>query len=101
MKSDGNKNGESARFPNVAGFARRLGIGIPMLTKVQTKYPEQYGALMALFEDEALNYVKSSTVLNTYIKERLDLGEKKEGDGTSEESGICVVFEHDMSRDGA
>lgn len=72
-----------------------------MLTRVQTKYPEQYGALMALFEDEALNYVKSSTVLNTYIKERLDLGEKKEGDGTGEESGICVVFEHDMSRDGA
>ena len=56
---------------------------------------------MAIFEDEALNSDKNATILNTYIKERLNFGEKKEGGATLPVGNVQLVFEHDMSEDGA
>lgn len=91
----------SKRFPNLAGFARTLGIGVGDFDIVQQGWPEQYGAMLALFEDEALNSDKNATVLNTYIKERLKYGEKKEGGATLPMGDIKVVFEHDIAEDGA
>lgn len=88
------------RFPNFAGFARKLGIGVASLKSIREKYPEQYGAMLALFEDEALNSDKNATILNAYIKERLDFGEKKEGGATLPVGDVRVVFEHDALEDG-
>ena len=89
------------RFPNLAGFARFLGVGVSNVKSIESKWPEQYGALMAIFEDEALNSDKNATILNTYIKERLNFGEKKEGGATLPVGNVQLVFEHDMSEDGA
>lgn len=89
------------RFPNIAGFARVLGIGVGDFIIVEQGWPEQYGAMLALFEDEALNSDKNATVLNTYIKERLKLGEKKEGGATLPVGDVKIVFEHDIAEDGA
>ena len=70
------------------------------MKKVESKWPELYGALLALFEDEALNSDKSATVLNTYIKERLNYGEKNEGGATLPVGDVRLVFEHDIEEDG-
>ena len=97
-----NGGGDSfERFPNVAGFARSLGIGVDLLRRVRRRYPEQYDAVLALLEDEALNCGKSPTILSAYLKERLDFGEKKEG-GASESGAerLKIVFEHNISEDG-
>lgn len=88
------------RFPNLAGFARSLGVGVSTLKKVEGRWPELYGALLAIFEDEALNSYVSASVLNTYIKERLNFGEKKEGGAILPVGGVQVVFEHDIEEDG-
>ena len=48
-------------FPNLAGFARSLGVGLGDLEKICGKYPEQYDAVLALLEDEALNCGQSPT----------------------------------------
>ena len=107
IKSCISREGESSdkkgskRFPNVAGFARTLGIGVSDFCIVESGWPEQYGAMLALFEDEALNSDKNATVLNTYIKERLKFGEKKEGGATLPVGDIKVIFEHDVAEDGA
>ena len=95
---------QKGRFPNLAGFARMLGVGVDDLCAVRREWPEQYGAMLALFEDEALNSDRSATVLNAYIKERLEFGETKEGGATNPigtTGNIKVIFEHDISEDGA
>ena len=89
------------RFPNLAGFARMLGIGVEDLRSIKKKWPDQYGAMLALFEDEALNSDRSATVLNAYIKERLEFGEKREGGATLPMGDLKIIFEHDISEDGA
>ena len=88
------------RFPNLAGFARRLNVGVATLKKVEGRWPEQYGLLLALFEDEALNSEKSTTILNAYMKEHFGFGEKKESDAVLSMGDVKVVFEHDISEDG-
>ena len=57
--------------------------------------------MLALFEDEALNSDRNATVLNAYIKERLNFGEKKEGGATLPVGNVQLVFEHDLKEDGA
>lgn len=90
---------ESERFPNIAGFARSLSVGVSTLSKIRRRWPEQYYALLALFEDEALNSKLSATVFNAYFKERLNIGEN-DGGGALKVGEIRAVFEHDMSEDG-
>ena len=88
------------KFPNLAGFARRLNVGVSTLKKIESKWPQQYGLLLALFEDEALNSDKSATILNAYMKEHFGFGEKKEGDAVLPVGDVRVLFEHDLSEDG-
>ena len=68
---------ERSRFPNLAGFCRKLKIGMAALERLSVEYPEEYGALLSLFEDEALNSSQSATILSAYMKEHLGFGEKK------------------------
>ena len=88
------------RFPNLAGFARKLNVGVSTLKKIEGRWPDQYGLLLALFEDEALNSEKSTTILNIYMKEYFGFGEKKESDAVLPVGDVKVVFEHDISEDG-
>jgi hypothetical protein len=78
-----------------------LGIGVGDFDIVEKDWRDQYGAMLALFEDEALNSDKNATLLNSYIKERLKFGEKKEGGASLPVGDIKVIFEHDITEDGA
>ena len=92
------KGGE--RFPNLAGFARTLNVGVSALKELECRWPEQYSLMLALFEDEALNSDKSAALLNAYMKEHFGFGEKKEGDAILPVGDVKVVFEHDLAEDG-
>lgn len=88
------------RFPNLAGFCRKLNVGVSSIKLLEGEYPEQYGALLSLFEDEALNSSQSPTVLSAYMKEHLGFGGKKEGGATVSAGDIRLIFEHDIMEDG-
>ena len=88
------------KFPNVAGFARSFGVGISAFKLIEEGWTDQYSAMLAVFEDEALNSEKNATVLNTYIKERLHFGEKKEGGASVPFGDVKLIFEHDIGEDG-
>ena len=77
-----------------------LGVGVSSFKLVDEEWHDQYSAMLALFEDEALNSDKNATVLNTYIKERLNFGEKKEGGASMHMGDVKLVFEHDIGEDG-
>jgi hypothetical protein len=77
-----------------------LGVGVSTLKKVQGRWPEQYSAMLALFEDEALNSDRSATLLNAYFKERLEFGEKNEGGASLGVGDVRLIFEHDIEEDG-
>ena len=100
VESKGGRSKSVEKFPNVAGFARYMGVGVSSIKNIESKWPDQYGAMLAIFEDEALNSDKNATILNAYIKERLNFGEKKEGGATLPMGDIQLVFEHDISEDG-
>lgn len=70
------------------------------IRNIESRWPNQYSALLAIFEDEALNSDKNATIVNTYIKERLNFGEKKEGGAALPFGDVKLVFEHDISEDG-
>ena len=90
-----------SRFPNLAGFCRHLGIGVERLEALFIKSPEEYGALCAVFEDEALNSELSPTVIGAYLKQRLGYGERSEQKRASVElPEVKLVFDHDIFEDG-
>lgn len=67
---------------------------------IEAEFPDQYDALLMLFEDEALNSAQSATILSAYMKEHLGFGEKKEGGASVPMGDIKLVFEHDAFEDG-
>ena len=89
------------RFPNMAGFCRYLGVGLDALEEIFNGYPDSYGVLCAVFEDEALNSELSPTVVTAYLKQRLGYGEKQEPSRAScELPELKLVFDHDIFEDG-
>ena len=90
-------------FPNLAGFCRFLGCGVSSLDELRAAYPEQYELVCATLEDEALNFSPSPTVLTAYLKQRLGYGEKPESvpSGSAECGQLQLIFEHDITEDGA
>lgn len=100
IEGKGSRGKSFEKFPNIAGFARTLGVGVSSIKSIESRWPELYSAMLAIFEDEALNSDKNATILNTYIKERLNFGEKKEGGATLPVGDVQLVFEHDIGEDG-
>lgn len=90
-------------FPNLAGFCRFLGCGVGALDELRVTYPVQYDQLCATLEDEALNFSLSPTVLTAYLKQRLGYGEKPDAmpSGSAECGQLQLIFEHDITEDGA
>lgn len=89
------------RFPNLAGFCRAIGIGVEVFEREMAAYPETFGMLCAIFEDEALNSDLSATVLAPYLKRRLGYGDKPEQQGSICDSAETrLVFQHDILEDG-
>ena len=65
------------------------------------EHPESYGALCAVFEDEALNSELSPTVINAYLKQRLGYGERVcEKRASFDLPEVKLVFDHDIFEDG-
>ena len=97
--SESDKSGakkKDKRFPNVAGFCRYMKVGATELEAIRQSYPEQYDALLAIFEDEALNSDVSSALIGSYLKKRLGYSDREEKEG----GAISVCFEHDIMADG-
>ena len=90
------------RFANLAGFCRYLGMGVEQFCLFMKERQEEYDALCAMFEDEALNSGLSATLISAYLKRHLGHGERAEATGKSsmELDQIKLVFEHDIYEDG-
>ena len=89
------------RFPNLAGFCRALGVGVEAFRREMEAYPEVMDALLAVFEDEALNWEWSASIVSAYLKKRLGYGEHgEETRSVCEAAETRLVFEHDVFEDG-
>ena len=97
---EGGKRG--GRFANLAGFCRTLGMGVEQFGLAMKESQEEYDALCAMFEDEALNSGLSATLISAYLKRHLGYGERAEtaGKTSMEHDQIKLVFEHDIYEDG-
>ena len=92
------KEQPKASFPNLAGFCRFLGVSTGELERLGGEYPEQYGRILAVLEDEALNSDLSPTLLSAYLKRRL--GYDTPARALAQKDQICISFEHDIIEDG-
>ena len=97
-KSDRARSSVKAMFPNLAGFCRYLGIGTQELDAIANEYPTEYGKILAVLEDEALNSDLSATLISAYLKKRLGYDASTKSHSTSSQLEIC--FEHDIMEDG-
>ncbi len=92
---------KTAKFPNLAGFCRYLGISREKYERLSKKYPEEFGELEAILEDEALNSDVSASVLTAYLKRRLGYNESEKSEKTELDTGqMRLIFEHDIFKDG-
>ena len=90
------------RLPNLAGFCRWLGCGISEAEALRLSHPAEADYLLAVMEDEALNSpVPSPTVVSAYLKKRLGYGDRVEAVSGAECGEMRVIFEHDITEDGA
>lgn len=85
-------------LPNLAGFCRYLKTDVDTLVKVGKKHPTEYGRIMAILEDEALNSDTSATLITSYMKKRLNY--EKLSEDSSPSPSTTVTFEHDIFSDG-
>ncbi len=93
---------DRGRFPNFAGFCRWLGCGLSEVDSLRLSSPAAYDYLCAVMEDEALNNAAlSPTVTSAYLKRRLGYAEKSEAVSETTCGEVRVIFEHDISEDGA
>ena len=77
-----------------------LECGTDSIEELRTQYPAQYAYLCAVFEDEALNSTRSPTIVNAYLKEKFGYGAHTEN-GENTDGTVRLVFEHDITEDGA
>ena len=93
----GKRKKESEKIPNLAGFCRSIGCGISAMDELRSEFPRYADYLCAVFEDEALNSIRSLGIWSTHFKERLGVRpEQPDGDSTP-----AFLFEHDIEEDGA
>lgn len=91
-----------ARFPNIAGFCRFLGCGIAEFESFRLSHPMEADYVCTVLEDEALNtQVLSPTLSSAYLKRRLGYAEKNEPTSQATCGEVRVIFEHDITEDGA
>ncbi len=96
---DGKRGG---RFPNMAGFCRELGMGVEALRQRMRRQEDEWNALLALFEDEALNSGLSPTIVSAYLKQYHGYGAPHESESHAAMAGegLKLIFEHDIFEDG-
>ena len=102
---EGTEQGERAQFPNLAGFGRALGIGLGELQRLGKLHPTVYDAILAVLEDGALNTDripgKSALLAMNYFRRRLGYEPVRAEPKADGERAVRVIFDHDVSTDGA
>ena len=100
LDADPKKN--PGRLANFAGFCRYIGCTLSELLRLREHNPVLFDRLCAVFEDELLNHSPSPTILSAYLKKRLGYADEER---ESEQEIACremrLIFEHDISEDGA
>ncbi len=91
---------KNSRFPNLAGLCRYVGTGLDELRHLKLTFPEAYDRLLAIFEDEALNFDASSSVLSSYMKKRLLFSAEDDAKQLQDAKAVSYCFEHDIYADG-
>lgn len=89
------KNAED-RIPNLAGFCRSVGCGLSAFDELLYEFPHLADYLCAVFEDEALNAIRSPAFWNAHFKERFGVHSE-----VPDNAAPVLVFEHDIEEDGA
>ena len=85
------------RLPNIAGFFRWLKLSATAMDHFKSAHPDDYRTLKMILEDEALNSSRPPSIVSAYIKQYFSYdGEEISDDRT----GITLLFEHDIKRDG-
>ena len=91
------KKSKESIFPNIAGFCRFIGIGTSELEEFGKENPCEYGKILTVLEDEALNSKLSPALVSAYLKKRLGYGGTKIQESSSQ---LEIKFEHDIFEDG-
>ena len=86
-------------FPNLAGFCRYLETSTEELEEQRASYPEAYGRIMAVLEDEALNSSLSPTLISAYLKRHVGY-DGNSARSSGKDSQLRIRFEHDIFKDG-
>ena len=100
QKPTDTKQKNCSRFPNLAGLCRYLGTGLDDLRMLKESFPSDYDRLLAIFEDEALNFEISGTILSSYMKKRLLFCSDDEPKNQKQVPRVSFCFEHDIYADG-
>lgn len=98
--SSGATSRSKNKLPNVAGFCRRFGLTNEDLLRLKKERPELHDYLIFTFEDEALNFSASQTLLAAYMKRRLGYSDKAEQSTHYDGGETRLIFEHDIEEDG-
>ena len=91
------KNRKEAVFPNLAGFCRFIGVSTSELEAFGKSNPSEYGQILTVLEDEALNSGLSPALVSAYLKKRLGYDGAKVQELSSQ---LEIKFEHDIFEDG-
>ena len=92
----GTRRTAGEKIPNLAGFCRSLGCGLSALEELRGEFPRIADYIYAVFEDEALNSIRSPGIWSAHFKDRLGVHVEAPDDSTP-----VLVFEHDIEEDGA
>ena len=91
------KKAKETVFPNLAGFCRFIGISTSELEAFGKDNPNEYGKILTVLEDEALNSGLSPALVSAYLKKRLGYDGSKIQESSSQ---LEIKFEHDIFEDG-
>lgn len=96
-KESKKKKSKEAVFPNLAGFCRFIGVSTNELEYFGKSNPYEYGKILTVLEDEALNSGLSPALVSAYLKKRLGYDASRPLENSSQ---LEIKFEHDIFEDG-
>ena len=97
LQDNKRKKSKETVFPNLAGFCRFIGVSTSELEAFGKSYPDEYGKILTVLEDEALNSSLSPALVSAYLKKRLGYDGAKIQESSSQ---LEIKFEHDIFEDG-
>ena len=93
---------DQPRLPNIAGFFRWMELSAAARDHFKKNHPDRFQTIKMFFEDEALNSPLPPSIVSSYMKQYFT-NERDDPSPSADEggsSGITLLFEHDIERDG-